>query len=118
MGKKTIKHVKPAEIDYHQWDRRAMPPNPDGRPRKPEIDLAQLEKLSLLNPSLGEVASFFDLSPDTLASRRKADPRIDEILERGRNILRIRLREVMISKALSGDTKLLIFLAKYYLGYK
>ena len=52
MSKKAIKHVKPAHIDYHQWDRRALPPNPDGRPKKPEIDLAQLEKLSLLNTAL------------------------------------------------------------------
>lgn len=79
--------------------------------RKPlNIDAEQVYKLALIHCTTREIAAFFDCSVDTIRDR------YSDIIEKGKEEGKTRLRRVMIQKAMEGNVVMLIFLAKNLLG--
>jgi hypothetical protein len=86
--------------------------------RKPvHIDLVELEKLSALQCTDAEIASFFAISVRTL-ERRKNRPAVAEAIERGKARGKTSLRRSLFNLAMKGNPAANIFLAKNLLGYK
>ena len=90
---------------------------PGRRGPKPRwVDPDQLEKLAELGCSLQEVATLFDFkSPTSIKTRIRREP-WKSAWQRGRAKLRIALREAQWKAALAGNTSMLIWLGKQYLG--
>lgn len=88
-----------------------------GRPRT-EIDWDAMDKLCRMQATLVEVASFFDCSEDTInnAIKREYGYTFSEYHKRKSAGGRSSLRRKQFESALKGNTSLLIWLGKQYLG--
>ena len=88
-----------------------------GRPRI-EIDFNELDKLCGLQCSQTEIASWFDCSIDTIEARIKETHGMSfpEYFEQKRGRGKIALRRRQYEAAMAGNTALLIWLGKQYLG--
>src|ERR1700752_3777096 len=84
---------------------------------KARIELTEIAQLGGLHCTDGELASFFGVSPRTIARRRQS-PKFLEALERGKARGKINLRRILWKLAQSGQIAAAIFLAKNVLGYK
>ena len=80
-----------------------------GRP-KLDIDSDKVEMLASLGCSTVEIAKLHNCDEHTIRKRFK------EELERGRESMKIKLRQLQWKQAENGNTSLLIFLGKQYLG--
>tara|TARA_R100000789_G_scaffold50436_1_gene50478 strand:+ start:1656 stop:2015 length:360 start_codon:yes stop_codon:yes gene_type:complete len=86
---------------------------PVGRPKKKlRFTDADLEKLATMQCTREEIAAFVGCSVSTL--KRNFDPPIKRGWDRGK----ISLRRVMFDKAIRGNTTMMIWLSKNYLGMK
>lgn len=82
-----------------------------GRP-KIEINWEDVRKLSLLQCTQNEIASFLGVSVDTLLRRKE----FCELHKKGMEEGRMSLRRLQWKKAQEGNTTMLIWLGKQYLG--
>ena len=82
-----------------------------GRP-KIEINWEDVRKLSLLQCTQNEIASFLGVSVDTLLRRKE----FCELHKKGMEEGRMSLRRLQWKKAQDGNTTMLIWLGKQYLG--
>jgi len=80
-----------------------------GRP-KLEIDADKVEMLSSFGCSTVEIAKLHNCDENTIRGRFK------EEIERGRESMKIKLRQLQWKQCENGNTSLLIFLGKQYLG--
>ncbi len=80
-----------------------------GRP-KLDIDSDKVEMLASFGCSTVEIAKLHKCDEHTIRKRFK------EELERGRESMKIKLRQLQWKQAENGNTSLLIFLGKQYLG--
>lgn len=87
------------------------------RPRK-EIDFQDLDKLMAIQCTAEECAQFFEVSVDTIERRirEEFDMNFAEYFSIKRGHGKIALRRKQYQVALSGNTTLLIWLGKQYLG--
>jgi hypothetical protein len=91
----------------------------DGAGRKSaSIDLAELEKLSVMQCTDEEVAAFFNVKARTIERRRRKQPAFAATMERGRAKGRISVRRTLHAQAAQGNIAAAIFLAKNLLGYR
>jgi hypothetical protein len=81
------------------------------------INLAELEKLSMIQCTDQEIACFFEVDVRTI-ERRKKKPAFAAALERGRAKGRVSVRRMLFAQAAKGNVAASIFLAKNVLGYK
>lgn len=88
-----------------------------GRPVK-EIDWDQFDKLCAIQATRKEIASWFDVSEDTIERAVKRDKKINfaAYFEQKRGRGKISLRRKMYEMAISGDRVMCIWLSKQYLG--
>lgn len=83
--------------------------NKGGRPKK-EVDARLVEQLASIGCTMGEIAAAADCSVDTL-ERRFAD-----VIAKGQENGKTRLRKKQIEVALAGNVSMLIWLGKQMLG--
>ena len=84
-----------------------------GRPKK-ELNLALAEKLAAVMCTQEEIAGILDVSVDTL----QRNPEFCGIYKKAQETAKMSLRRSQYKKALGGDTTMLIWLGKVYLGQK
>jgi hypothetical protein len=87
-----------------------------GRPEA-EIDLRVVEGLGAIMATHEEVSTAIGISISTFRKKLKAKPEVKEAYERGKNSGRITLRRELMKSARAGNARILIFLAKNWLGY-
>ena len=80
------------------------------RPKKYNIDTEQVEKFASFGCSNTEIASFFGCSKDLISKSYSTN------ITKGKAVLKKKLRKAQIDGALSGNSTLLIWLGKQYLG--
>lgn len=87
------------------------------RPRI-EINWTEFDKLCALQCTLNEIASWFGCSPDTIERAVKRDKKrsFADYYEEKRGTGRIALRRYQMQAAEKGNTAMLIWLGKQYLG--
>jgi len=97
--------------------KRGPKPGTGGRPRIP-IDWKEFSKLCELQCTEEEIASWFDLSIETLnqAVKRKYNKTFMEIFAKKRGKGKIALRRKQMQVAMKGDRTLLVWLGKNYLN--
>lgn len=90
---------------------------PVGRPPK-EFDPESFEKLCTIQCTKLEICAFFDTTDKTLENwvQRHYGENFSEVFEKKRGYGNIALRRKQYTKALAGNTALLIFLGKNRLG--
>ena len=81
------------------------------RPKK-DIDETQVEKLASIGCTNVEIAAFFDTSESTIRRR------FSEIITKGKERGKIRLRKKQMELALRGNVQMLIWLGKQVLGQR
>jgi DNA-binding CsgD family transcriptional regulator len=82
-----------------------------GRPSKvDEIDREVVWKLACMQCTLREIADVIGVNHETI--RRH----FSDLIEKGRSVGKKSLRRAQFEKALNGDTRLLVWLGKQYLG--
>ena len=81
------------------------------------MNLAELEKLCVMQCTDQEIAAFFGVDVRTI-ERRKKKPAFAAAMERGRSKGRVSLRRMLYTQAANGSVAATIFLAKNVLGYK
>lgn len=88
--------------------------------KKLEIDWEQFDKLCFIQCTLREIASWFDCSEDTIERRvtEEQGMRFAEYYDKKRGKGLVSLRRKQFDAALNGNTTLMIFLGKQYLGQK
>lgn len=88
-----------------------------GRPRK-EIDWDDFDRLALIQCTLREIAAWFDVSEDTIEARVKETHGVTfaEHLAQRSCKGKVSLRRKQYQAAMGGNTALLIFLGKQWLG--
>jgi hypothetical protein len=88
-----------------------------GRPRI-EIDFKEFDKLCGLQCTLEEIAGWFNCSVDTIENRVKEVHGVtfSEYYSQKRSSGKISLRRKQYEAAMAGNTALLIWLGKQYLG--
>ncbi len=79
-------------------------------PKKLNIDSDKVELLASYACSTAEIARFFHCDESTIRKKYKSE------LESGREQMKIKLRQLQFKHAALGNTALLIFLGKQYLG--
>jgi hypothetical protein len=84
---------------------------------KAKIDLAELEKLCVMQCTDDEVAAFFGVSTRTIERRRQVK-KFNDVMERGRAKGRVSVRRNLFRLANNGQIAAAIFLSKNLLGYK
>jgi hypothetical protein len=84
---------------------------------KVKIDLAELEKLCVMQCTDDEVAAFFGVSTRTIERRRQVK-KFNDVMERGRAKGRVSVRRNLFRLANNGQIAAAIFLSKNLLGYK
>ncbi len=91
--------------------------NKGGRPRK-EIDKKMFESLCGMFCTLDDIADFFDCSQDTIERwcKRTYDEGFADTYKRKSSAGRRSLRRWQFEAASKGNTSMLIFLGKNYLG--
>jgi hypothetical protein len=82
-----------------------------------KIELEDVEKLCVFQPTDAELASFFSVDVSTIA-RRKKQPDFAETMERGKARGLLTLRRYLWASAAKGNVAACIFLAKNLLDYK
>lgn len=87
------------------------------RPRKPELNLEELEKLCNMQATQPEIAAWFKMSLATF-ERRAQDKGAREIMERGYKVGLISLRRKQFQMAVDGDKTMLVWLGKQYLDQR
>ena len=80
-----------------------------------DINLLELEKLSVLQCTDEEIASFFSVSTKTI-ERRKKDPEFRAVMERGKAKGRISVRRAQMKLLEAGNATMGIWLGKQLLG--
>lgn len=91
---------------------------PKRKGRKPaQIDLAELEKLSALQCTDEEIASWFGVSTRTIENRRKS-PAFAQAMQRGRTKGRISVRRNQMRMLENGNGTMAIWLGKQVLGQR
>lgn len=80
-----------------------------GRPKK-EIDADQVFELASIMCTMIEMAAVLDCSVDTLENR------FSDVIKRGREVGKQSLRRLQYKSAQTGNTTMLIWLGKQYLG--
>ena len=88
-----------------------------GRPRI-EINWVEFDKLCKIQATLLEIAGWFDCSDDTIENRVKEEHGMlfSEYYKRHSSGGKISLRRAQFKAALGGNTTMLIWLGKQYLG--
>lgn len=83
-----------------------------------EIDWVEFDKLCTIQCTLREIAGWFNCSEDTIERAVKREKKIDfaDYFEQKRGKGKIALRRQLYQRALEGNTALLIWLSKQYLG--
>jgi len=84
---------------------------------KVKIDLAELEKLCVMQCADDEVAAFFGVSTRTIERRRQVK-KFNDIMDRGKAKGRLSVRRHLFRLAGGGNVAAAIFLSKNLLGYK
>jgi len=92
-------------------------PGEGGAPEKP-IDVALAVKLAGINCTDVEIAHILNVSHDTLARRKQADPEFLAAFEHGRASGKASLRRKQFEKAMAGSDTMLIWLGKQLLGQR
>jgi hypothetical protein len=82
-----------------------------------KIDLAELEKLAIMQCTNDEIAAFFGVSKRTILRRCQSEE-FREIIENGRAKGRVSVRRALFKLANAGNVAAAIFLSKNLLGYK
>jgi hypothetical protein len=82
---------------------------------KAKIDLAEVEKLSMMQSTDEEIAAWFGVTARTIARRRKMRP-FREAMERGRAKGRISVRRMQMKLLKSGNATMGVWLGKQMLG--
>lgn len=102
----------PAETKKPRKKRTGRPPA--------KIDFKIVEKLCTLQCTGDEIASFISVSYDTLQRRvvKVYKMSFADFIEQKRGAGKVSLRRVQFAKAIKGDTTMLIWLGKQYLGQK
>jgi hypothetical protein len=90
------------------------PKHAGGRPRI-QIDLDKVELLARTFATDQEIADFLGISRDTV-KRGKRLKAYQRAIEKGRNFTKVKLRERLITDALSGSQSALLHLSKALLG--
>lgn len=80
-----------------------------------QIDLEELEKLSALQCTDEEIASWFKVSTRTI-ERRRQEPKFAEAMERGKARGRMSIRRAQMRMLEDGNATMAIWLGKQYLG--
>ena len=80
-----------------------------------QIDLEELEKLSALQCTDEEIASWFRVSTRTI-ERRRQDPKFAEVMERGKARGKMSIRRAQMRMLEDGNATMGIWLGKQYLG--
>ena len=80
-----------------------------GRP-KIQLDPIQIQKLAAMHCTVEEIAAFFDVSRDTI------DRNYAENIAKGKQMGKMKLRDMQLQAAQKGNVAMLIFLGKQYLG--
>ena len=88
-----------------------------GRPKK-EVDWDQFDKLCAMQCPIREIASWFEMTTDTLEARIREtfDCSFSDIFEEKRGKGKISVRRKQYEVAMSGNVTLLIWLGKQWLG--
>src|SRR5690554_2506446 len=86
------------------------------RPRA-NIDIEQLEKLCALQCTYEELAGYFRVSTRTI-EKYAQKPEFREAIERGKARGATSVRRAQFKAAMSGNTTMLIWLGKQYLGQR
>ena len=84
-----------------------------GRPKK-KLNLKLAEKLAAVMCTQEEIAGILDVSVDTL----QRNPEFCGIYKKAQETAKMSLRRSQYKRALNGDTTMLIWLGKVYLGQK
>lgn len=84
--------------------------------KKTKINLAQLSRISELFATVTDAAYILGISRKTLHQKMNTDKGVRSAWEGGRAKIRCALRKKQLSEALNGNTAMLIFLGKNYLG--
>ena len=82
---------------------------PVGRPKK-ALDVKQIEMLAGFGCTLFEMAEFFSVDESTLRKN------YTDVIKKGKQGLKLRLRQLQLKFASQGSVPLLIFLGKNFLG--
>ena len=91
--------------------------NKMGRPRH-ELDLSELEKLSVLNPTHAEIAAYFSVSLKTV-KRRLKEKKYADACSRGNSMRLVSLKRAQWDVAINNkNTSMLIWLGKNELGQR
>lgn len=107
--------IKPDDWERMRvWEQWAIRPlnDRDGK----TINFADLKRLSMFMVTDAEAAAFFNMDEDTFRRRKLDDPRIEQILRKGRETGKASLRRRQYLKAMEGDTAMLKHLGEQYLG--
>lgn len=81
------------------------------------INFADLKRLSVFCLTDAELAAFFNMSEQTFITRKQRDKRIQQIIDKGREMGKASLRRRQWVKAvIEGDTAMLKHLGEQYLG--
>ena len=88
-----------------------------GRPRK-EIDKAEFEKLCAMQYTLDEICGWFGVSKKTLEAwcKRTYGDTFSTVFNQKRSIGKISLRRAQYQSAMGGNSALLIWLGRNWLG--
>ena len=85
------------------------------RGKKVDIDLAELEKLCMMQATDEELAGFFGVTTRTI-ERRRQDPQIAAVMERGKAKGRLSVRRHQFRILEDGNATMGIWLGKQILG--
>ena len=88
-----------------------------GRPPK-KFDLAELEKLCILQCTIEEVAAFFEVSHDTVQRRMAKEKQFREVMERGYQKGKISVRRKQMQLLEAGNATMAVWLGKQLLGQR
>jgi hypothetical protein len=85
------------------------------RGSRAHIDLAELEKLSVLQCTDEEIGAWFNVSTRTIERRRKV-PKFAEVMDRGKAKGRISVRRMQMKLLEAGNATMGVWLGKQLLG--
>jgi len=80
--------------------------------KKARISLAEVQRLSRLNPTHSELAAYFGVSLATIDRRFRDDEKFRKAVADGNNERKTSLRRLQWEAATKGNTAMLIFLGK------
>lgn len=85
--------------------------------KRADIDVEELRKLAILNPTVEEIAAYFQVSKSTVLRylKRKA---YKEALEQGKSNRKTSLKRYQWQAAAKGNVSMLIWLGKNELGQR